>query len=276
MTIFHAVLIISIFSALVAKNIIAAAGLFLILILPHLIFRLYTSSKQEINIRLTKSKQISGHNIEVIAAREENNDPIKITINKTTLDASLISSTTYGGTDFKESSLGTLQSVETGNIPKTSSTAPIKIKLVNTQNKKTTIQITPASAKIILSILPRTDPPHTPTKPEERDTKSISDGAWKRAVSHVQFNQPKPPKPAPPIERIPPGNQSTINESWLDRRLTQNEIDSHGYGDFARKYDGELWLYRSPQDSWDALAGEAGVAIVKDGIIIKHFPTLVS
>jgi hypothetical protein len=38
----------------------------------------------------------------------------------------------------------------------------------------------------------------------------------------------------------------------------------------------ELWIFESPSDSWRKLAGRAGVALVRDGTVVKSIVTLMN
>lgn len=84
-----------------------------------------------------------------------------------------------------------------------------------------------------------------------------------------------------------------MDKSWLTRRIAQGDVaEAFRVGDdvpgldrlpFAvrnlldQMRDGdELWLFCSPPESWAALAGRSGVAVVREGRIISSALTLMN
>jgi hypothetical protein len=75
-----------------------------------------------------------------------------------------------------------------------------------------------------------------------------------------------------------------MDRTWLTRRVSLSELgDNWGY--LQREWDAlrsemregdELWEFASPQSSWDALAGRAGVALVRGGQVLSQIVTIVS
>jgi hypothetical protein len=107
---------------------------------------------------------------------------------------------------------------------------------------------------------------------------------WNEVVSDVRIEANRNHIFPPP--QIDQYNQRGLDEyilqeiekisPWLEREMTPSEIAESGYAEMARTNEEKFWFYRSPPESWAALAGEAGIAIVKDGKIILHFQTIIS
>jgi hypothetical protein len=103
--------------------------------------------------------------------------------------------------------------------------------------------------------------------------------------------------PARAADDMPP-----IPKAWLDKKVSVEEAEALYSGvhdervqrrpDFAKPFGflnsnwealkaamqpgDELWTFASPPDSWQNLAGEAGVAVVRDGNPIKVIITTVN
>jgi hypothetical protein len=61
-------------------------------------------------------------------------------------------------------------------------------------------------------------------------------------------------------------------KSWLNKPISVEEAESQkvvGKALLAKMVEGdELWEFSSPQEDWDALAGRAGIALVRNGEVI--------
>jgi hypothetical protein len=86
-------------------------------------------------------------------------------------------------------------------------------------------------------------------------------------------------------------SRQSMDKQWLDQKLTITEIEAAHTGDGkpfgrlnpeweqmkAHMIDGdELWSFKSPPDTWRHLAGRAGIALVRDGEIIRNLVTLMN
>jgi hypothetical protein len=91
----------------------------------------------------------------------------------------------------------------------------------------------------------------------------------------------------------PDGEQQHTTEanSWLTDRISfeqaeaENTIDGVPFGAQASEWKAfklraqpgdEVWRFSSPPESWRALAGRAGVALVRNGEIVEKFVTLMN
>jgi len=69
--------------------------------------------------------------------------------------------------------------------------------------------------------------------------------------------------------------------SWLKKRLAVARADCQSDGEWVHFADNvrvgdELWSFSSPAESWKILAGQSGVALVRDGAIIETHGNLYS
>lgn len=73
-----------------------------------------------------------------------------------------------------------------------------------------------------------------------------------------------------------------VTKDWLQRMITIVDAETNFPGkEWQELVSGmrpgdELWEYRSPPDSWDALAGCAGYALVRDGEVIDDIVTVMN
>jgi len=97
----------------------------------------------------------------------------------------------------------------------------------------------------------------------------------------------------PPKAPEPDGAEQRTMEtnSWLTERISfeqaeaDNAIDGVPFGAQANKWKAfklkaqpgdEVWRFSSPPESWRALAGRAGIALVRNGEIVEKFVTLMN
>jgi hypothetical protein len=89
--------------------------------------------------------------------------------------------------------------------------------------------------------------------------------------------------------------QRTIPTSWLHTKYTREELEAENmthredlwpapipFGFLNDKWQqllalqqpgDELWTYSSSRDSWANLCGRAGVALVRNGVVVAQFMT---
>lgn len=85
--------------------------------------------------------------------------------------------------------------------------------------------------------------------------------------------------------------ESAIPQSWLTKRVTLDEVETqhtyHGkvFGGLHEAWEtlksqiaegDELWEFSSSSESWEHLAGRAGIALVRDGKAIDSLVTLMN
>ena len=239
MGVFNLILVGAIFSALVGGQILAAAGLVVVMAVPHFLAIIYTAARQDMSIRSVRPRQDPCDVVDIFCQKPEEEGPIRVLINKKTLKLSVISATTYGGFDFKEDAWGVLQSVDMPGILSDDQAAPVTISLMISGGHKIKIQAQAGDAKKINELLPKQECIVSPQKKDiPIEDESARDERWKRAVTHVRLREPAPPKPPRQyvfdaeayrkisMERIRP---------WLERKLTPEEIVTSGHTDFARE-----------------------------------------
>ena len=82
-----------------------------------------------------------------------------------------------------------------------------------------------------------------------------------------------------------------MDRSWLDKKLTISEAEAGNrhngvaFGLMNAQWEqlksemidgGELWSFNSPADSWRHLAGRWGIALVRNGEVIKSLVTMMN
>lgn len=68
--------------------------------------------------------------------------------------------------------------------------------------------------------------------------------------------------------------EETQRQLLLEGERSQRWVDERWKPFIACKSPGdELWRYRSPDDTWISLAGVAGYAIIREGMIVKTLTT---
>ena len=81
--------------------------------------------------------------------------------------------------------------------------------------------------------------------------------------------------------------RTTINDAELENIVKDPRLDNvplpfgfifWRWVDFREKLreGDELWEFKSPQKSWDNLAGREGYCIVRDGKVVEHIITVMS
>jgi hypothetical protein len=110
-------------------------------------------------------------------------------------------------------------------------------------------------------------------------------------LSKPKNDDAKPGDEAGDIDEFPPWVFETLEEpqyppaSWLKSRMTTEELEKQypwyredgAFGHGIRLQEGdELWWFSSPQEQWNALAGRAGIALVRDGKCIGHIVIILS
>lgn len=61
-----------------------------------------------------------------------------------------------------------------------------------------------------------------------------------------------------------------MDTTWLEYQIPEVEIPCCAPLLVQMQEGDELWTYSSPQLTWNDLAGEAGVALVRNGTIVAH------
>jgi hypothetical protein len=92
-------------------------------------------------------------------------------------------------------------------------------------------------------------------------------------------------------QTAPSEEQDVIPKQWLDKKISveqaeaQNLVDGVPFGaqaeDWKRlkaaiKVGDELWTYCSSFESFKALAGRCGIAIVRDGKVVQQLVTIMN
>lgn len=70
-----------------------------------------------------------------------------------------------------------------------------------------------------------------------------------------------------------------IPKSWLVERVDPTKAEADGYVDHTpweriRRHlqpGDEIWLYGTPAGHWENMAGRQGVALVRNGRVVKEF-----
>jgi hypothetical protein len=70
--------------------------------------------------------------------------------------------------------------------------------------------------------------------------------------------------------------EDEIPITWLNKRITVEEAGITDEEKAEICSGDELWTFRSPPDSWQLLAGRAGIALVRDGKPIKAIITMMN
>ena len=61
---------------------------------------------------------------------------------------------------------------------------------------------------------------------------------------------------------------------WLKREMSPEQLE-HRHPDLLEEWGDEIangaetWFYRSPDEFWEGMCGREGIALVKDGEVIK-------
>ena len=64
---------------------------------------------------------------------------------------------------------------------------------------------------------------------------------------------------------------------WLHTKMTAAELKTYNLDFKSKIQEGdELWRFSSPQESWEHLAGRAGICIVRDGEITDSLVTIMN
>jgi hypothetical protein len=85
--------------------------------------------------------------------------------------------------------------------------------------------------------------------------------------------------------------ESVVPQSWLQKQLTVDEAETEymhegiPFGDMNKRWDAlksqmmdgdEIWEFSSSADSWNHLAGRAGLALVRQGKVIDCIVTILN
>ena len=79
-----------------------------------------------------------------------------------------------------------------------------------------------------------------------------------------------------------PVSMGAISKKWLLRKLDTKELeefDEHPFfGDLrkVRESNDEVWLYRSPDWTWDELMGSGGYALLRAGEVVASVETVMN
>lgn len=118
----------------------------------------------------------------------------------------------------------------------------------------------------------RKEVPQQTQAPATKKKGHISDEAWNRAISDVSFARKIQPAKAPdtsldsdPIDKF--------EMSWLTRKVNECEVVDNVITQFIRSDIDEIWEYSSPPDSWISLAGEGGLAIIRNNKLVLRIAT---
>ena len=71
-------------------------------------------------------------------------------------------------------------------------------------------------------------------------------------------------------------NQYIPPAAWLDRKVSVVESPRQWRGVVRAKPGDEVWWFRSPPESWQQLMGTAGQCLVRDGMPIDGYVTMVN
>tara|TARA_Y100001934_G_scaffold246649_1_gene305878 strand:- start:249 stop:566 length:318 start_codon:yes stop_codon:yes gene_type:complete len=75
------------------------------------------------------------------------------------------------------------------------------------------------------------------------------------------------------MEDAEPDEKKYIAE-WLKWQMSPEQLE-HRHPDLSREWSEEIadgaetWFYRSPDEFWEGMCGREGIALVKDGEVLK-------
>ena len=81
----------------------------------------------------------------------------------------------------------------------------------------------------------------------------------------------------PPVARSRPASSFPASEHYppLEGRLSRGDPDAIGFRNEMRPGD-EVWSFCSPPEDWRAKGGRKGVALVRNGLVVRSVVTMLN
>lgn len=88
---------------------------------------------------------------------------------------------------------------------------------------------------------------------------------YRRKVLHPDFT-------APYFANTTDSEQASLI-AWIQRRASEEEAAAQDFGGFEREANDEIYIFRSPQVTWNVLTGRSGYLVIRKDKLVHHIVT---